>query len=260
MNRVTREAVTIERLTIGMVGGIQPDRLGSLLMKARDDDGMLARFCPVFPQCAPIEIPVRTVDVAQVVAAFRRLHDLAMLTDAQGNLFPEYVRFDEPARNAMRDYRVWVRDMEGETQGLLKSFLGKTPGMLARVALVLGMLDWAEGGIPSRRRSSAWRCSTAPTSWWRSTYGRWRAAPMRRRRPPARSGPPARSRAGCRGSDPASLANQCFSAAPLEGLRNAGEVEAALKQLVDARILQEIKISTKGRPRFEYVVNPRIWD
>ena len=46
----------------------------------------------------------------------------------------------------------------------------------------------------------------------------------------------------------------------LEGLRNAGEVEAALKQLVDARILQEIKISTKGRPRFEYVVNPRIWD
>ena len=55
VNRVTREAVTIERLTIGMVGGIQPDRLGSLLMKARDDDGMLARFCPVFPQCAPIE-------------------------------------------------------------------------------------------------------------------------------------------------------------------------------------------------------------
>ena len=71
-----------------------------------------------------------------------------MLTDAQGNFFPEYVRFDEPARNAMRDYRVWVRDMEGETQGLLKSFLGKTPGMLARVALVLGMLDWAEGGDP----------------------------------------------------------------------------------------------------------------
>ena len=51
VERLSRDPVRIDRLTIGVVGGIQPDRLADLLMKERDDDGMLARFCPVFPAC-----------------------------------------------------------------------------------------------------------------------------------------------------------------------------------------------------------------
>ena len=183
-----------------------------------------------------------------------------MLTDAQGNLFPEYVRFDEPARNAMRDYRVWVRDMEGETQGLLKSFLGKTPGMLARVALVLGMLDWAEGGIPSRRRSSAWRCSTAPTSWWRSTYGRWRAAPMREASASSEERAARTLARWLQRERPSQFGKSVLLSRSPRGASERRRGRGCPQQLVDARILQEIKISTKGRPRFEYVVNPRIWD
>lgn len=43
----------------------------------------------------------------------------------------------------------------------------------------------------------------------------------------------------------------------LEGLRNSRHVDAALKLLVEANILLEIKVPTGGRPKFEWVVNPR---
>ena len=49
VERLSRDPVTIDRLSVGVLGGIQPDRLAALLMKAGNDDGMLARFCPVFP-------------------------------------------------------------------------------------------------------------------------------------------------------------------------------------------------------------------
>jgi hypothetical protein len=47
----------------------------------------------------------------------------------------------------MDDFRAAVRGWEGGAEGLLLSFIGKLPGMAARLALVLAFLDWAaEGG------------------------------------------------------------------------------------------------------------------
>jgi hypothetical protein len=46
----------------------------------------------------------------------------------------------------------------------------------------------------------------------------------------------------------------------VDGLRNARTLASALDLLVDGKILLEDKVPTGGRPRFEYVVNPRVWD
>jgi hypothetical protein len=43
------EAVRVPFLSVGIVGGIQPDRLVSLLF-TRDDDGMAARFLYAWPE------------------------------------------------------------------------------------------------------------------------------------------------------------------------------------------------------------------
>ncbi|MGY6535542.1 MAG: DUF3987 domain-containing protein [Pararhodobacter sp.] len=51
VERMGREPLTIDRLSIGVLGGIQPDRLKSLLFKS-DDDGLLARFLPIWPEAA----------------------------------------------------------------------------------------------------------------------------------------------------------------------------------------------------------------
>lgn len=47
VERMGRPSVDVPHLTVAVLGGIQPDRLRSLLMGGGDDDGLLARFLPI---------------------------------------------------------------------------------------------------------------------------------------------------------------------------------------------------------------------
>ena len=95
VERLNRDPVRVERLLVGVAGGIQPDRLASVLMRIRDDDGMLARFCPVFPELVPVTIPDRTADPILAARAFERLYDFPMRRDPDGREVPHAVVFDE---------------------------------------------------------------------------------------------------------------------------------------------------------------------
>ncbi len=70
VERKGREPLTIDRPTVGVLGGIQPDRLRPLLMKV-DDDGRLARLMPVWPEPAPIKRPAAWGDDTTIDAVFR---------------------------------------------------------------------------------------------------------------------------------------------------------------------------------------------
>ncbi|MDP3264026.1 MAG: DUF3987 domain-containing protein [Tabrizicola sp.] len=145
VERMGRDPLTIDRLLIGVLGGIQPDRLKSLLFKS-DDDGLLARFLPIWPEPAPIRRPQALVDEALMEAALGRLLTLDLLTDEAGVSRPWFIPFTEDARALMDDFRAAVRSWEAGAEGLLLSFLGKLPGLTARLALVLAYLDWAADG------------------------------------------------------------------------------------------------------------------
>jgi hypothetical protein len=142
VERMSRQPLTIPRLSIGVTGGIQPDRLKSLLFKT-GDDGLLARFWPLWPEPVPVRRPSSFADDASIETVLGRLLSLAMVTGEDGELRPWYVPFSEPARALMDDFRKAVRDWEAGAEGLLLSFVGKLPGMAARLALVLAHLDWA---------------------------------------------------------------------------------------------------------------------
>lgn len=144
VERMGRDPVYIDRLTVGVLGGIQPDRLRSLLMKS-DDDGLLARFLPIWPSPAPVKRPEAMHDAAFVETALERLLSLAMPADESGHLRPWYLRFTEEARDLLDAYRIAVREWEAEAEGLLLSFIGKLPGIAVRLSLVLAYLDWAAG-------------------------------------------------------------------------------------------------------------------
>lgn len=150
VERMGREPLTIDRLTIGVLGGIQPDRLKSLLFKS-DDDGLLARFLPIWPEPAPIKRPQSWADEALMEAALERLLTLDLLTDEAGESRPWFIPFTEDARGLMDDFRLAVRGWEAGAEGLMLSFVGKLPGMAARLALVLGFLDWAADGAEEPR-------------------------------------------------------------------------------------------------------------
>lgn len=149
-----REPLTIDRLSIGVVGGIQPDRLKSLLFKA-DDDGLLSRFLPIWPNPALLRRPQAWADEALIDRALVRLLALDMVTDEDGTVRPWFVPFAEDARRLMDEFRLTVRGWEAEAEGLLLSFIGKLPGLAARLALVLGCLDHAADDAEEPREITA---------------------------------------------------------------------------------------------------------
>ena len=150
VERIGREPLTIDRLSVGVLGGIQPDRLKTLLFKA-DDDGLLARFIPVWPDPAPVKRPTAFGDDALIESAINRLLSLQMITDENDATRPWFVSFTDPACDLMDDFRRAVREWEAGTEGLMLSFLGKLPGLAARLALVLAYLDWAADGADEPR-------------------------------------------------------------------------------------------------------------
>lgn len=144
VERMGRDPVYIERLSVGVMGGIQPDRMRSLLMKS-DDDGLLARFLPIWPHPAPVKRPSLLHDESFMENVIGRLLTLDMPTDDDGHKRPWFVPFTDDARDLMDGFRVAVREWEDASEGLLKSFVGKLPGMVVRLSLVLAYLEWASG-------------------------------------------------------------------------------------------------------------------
>jgi len=142
------------------LGGIQPDRLKSLLLKA-DDDGLLARFLPIWPNPAPLARPRGWADEAMMDSAMARLLKLDLVTDEDGEARPSIIPFADGACDLMDDFRLAAREWEGGAEGLLLSFTGKLPGMVARLALVLAFLDWATEGGGEPREITALHFSRA---------------------------------------------------------------------------------------------------
>ena len=142
VERMGREPLTIDRLSISVTGGIQPDRLRTLLFIS-DDDGLLARFLPIWPDPAPLKRPGAWGDELLLDTALARLLSLDLVTDEDGNARPWFIPFNDAARDLMDAFRQAAREWEAGAEGLLLSFIGKLPGLAARLALVLAHLDWA---------------------------------------------------------------------------------------------------------------------
>lgn len=154
VERMGREPLTIDRLTIGVLGGIQPDRLKTLLFKS-DDDGLLARFLPIWPNLAPVRRPRAWADETLMQNALARLLTLELVAGEDGGARPWFVPFTDEARALLDEFRVAVRGWESEAEGLMLSFVGKLPGLAARLGLVLACLDWAADGANEPRDISA---------------------------------------------------------------------------------------------------------
>jgi putative DNA primase/helicase len=141
----------IPRLTVGVLGGIQPDRLSSLFLSG-DDDGLLARFLLTWPEPVEPTRPVRQADNVAALNALRRLQGLAMTVSDGGKLEPMIVTLAEDAIGIFQEYREECYADAKAVTGRFGSHLGKLPGLVLRLSLVLEFLWWAwrgEGAPPA---------------------------------------------------------------------------------------------------------------
>ena len=143
IDRVKRaEPLIVPALAASILGGLQPDRLASDILGTADD-GLAARFLYTWPAPVAFERPAHADDSTHIKAALSRLASLAMGVDAKGATIPVVVPFSEAAAAILEDWRKQQSEREAEAHGLLLSWLGKAPGVVVRLALVLQFLDWA---------------------------------------------------------------------------------------------------------------------
>lgn len=252
------EPVIVDRLAVAVLGGTQPDKLQSLLVKT-DDDGLLARFLAVFPDPVPLSRPKGQLDELKLQAAFERLRGLSPAYDEHHTPHPFYLPFSEEAANALQEFRQQCRQWEIDASGLFKSHIGKLPGLAVRVACVLAHLDWAaqQGAslpdgidlshidrachlVGEHLRAHAFRAYGAANAPEEIRNAR-RIAQIVQKEKPRR------------------LNIREIQRRELGGLQKAPQIETALQVLEQADWVRRETETTRGRPRIFYTVNPNLW-
>ena len=145
VERMGRDPLYISRLSVGVVGGIQPDVLYEDILKSSVDDGFLARFLPFWPRPVPLKKPSVFWDEIFMENACERLLKLDMVIDGNGNPAPRFIPFSSKTQDYLQAFREQQREREAGLEGKAVSFLGKLPGISVRLSLVLALLDYASG-------------------------------------------------------------------------------------------------------------------
>jgi len=158
MDRISRDSVYAQIVTLSLLGGIQPERLAPMLKQAVDKgghDGFLARFqFVVQARLKDLPSPVdRAPDAsaserAQRIyqALYRRTRDLV----ANDPWAVKGVHFDADAQRHMDDWRTLIdqriRAANDRGATAVEAHLGKTYGAAMRLALILHHIERVDGG------------------------------------------------------------------------------------------------------------------
>lgn len=255
--------VSVDRLAISVLGGVQPDVLAVML--SGEGDGFAARFLFAFPE--PVQgfsLSSPTVDRAGAQTALARLRTLRMAADANGA--PKPVVCSLAGDAAMSFERWWNqrRNDASDATGLWGDWLGKQGGHVLRIALIIEHLQWSVGlgdNPPEIVGVSAIDAAIGLVDTW--------AAHMARRAFGAAAASDAEA-------DTAVLAKwlkrsqlKTFNArearrsgsGPGGRLSEPGRFNDACAALVDAGLIRRVGVrsgTTSGRARLDYEVNPAL--
>ncbi|WP_108813255.1 YfjI family protein [Loktanella sp. Alg231-35] len=250
------EPIIVDHLSIAILGGTQPDKLDSLLLHS-DDDGLLARFLTVFPAPMPLKRPTVTLGTEKAQQALERLRKLEPITDDKGERRPYFLHFQEPAQQALQEFRQQCRDWEGEVSGLMKSHIGKLPGLAVRVATVLALLDCAiMNGEPVNSISAAHlgrACHYVGEHMRRHAHRAYGAASM-----PAEVKAASRIAEIIQSEGLRQISTREIQRRGLVGLQSAKEIAPAFAVLQGASWIDTIAQSGPGRPAKIFAVNPHL--
>jgi hypothetical protein len=161
VERMTRPAISIDRLLIGVVGGMQPDKLARSFKG--DSDGMSARFLfswPPEPTYQPLSNDVAEVE-PEIVNAITRLVGLPSWHERDDGVAqpgtpgdfmkevdfaPRTVPLSIPAIERFEQFRQSVHTGKRALDGREREWWAKMPAHVLRLALTLAFVEWAFTG------------------------------------------------------------------------------------------------------------------
>jgi hypothetical protein len=148
----TPEPLRIRHLSIGVLGGVQPDKLPDII--EGPDDGLASRLLWTWPDSTlGFTLARHRVDEADARHAFMRLAELRMGTDELGFPEPLRLRLSEGAENEIEAFAAEMKRRAEEASGIFAGSLGKARGHVLRLSLVLEHLWWC-GEMVTREPTS----------------------------------------------------------------------------------------------------------
>ena len=148
------QPLIIPRMSVSVMGGIQPDKLASCIM-AGDDDGLSARFLYCWPDKVPFQRPRLLADDASATQALRRLMGLSLVYKDPEGWEPACIPLHPDSANEMEAWCKSNQTASESASGKLASHYGKLPGIVLRLSLVLEYLWWAvRADLPEPREVS----------------------------------------------------------------------------------------------------------
>ena len=146
IERMSRPAISLDYLLIGIAGGLQPDKLAKCF--EGDEDGMYARILfawPEEPDYQPLSNSVAEVE-PEIVNALARLAQLAG-DDPEGPIIAS-IPLDEGATQQLEQLRQDVFAGKFALDSRERDWWAKMPAHALRLAGTLCYLNWAMTGGP----------------------------------------------------------------------------------------------------------------
>jgi putative DNA primase/helicase len=263
IDRIGRGSIVIDRLSLCVLGGIQPGKLknyvGQAMRGGNSDDGLMQRFqLLVWPDVSAEWIDVDRYYDQQafddVMATFTRIRDLKPGdVNARTDLFggPAYLQFDAPAQARFNGARLgFERSVRsGMCHPALEAHFSKYPRMIAALALVIHLVDGGNGpvGVVATNKSIGW--AKYLTKHAQRAYG-------------AADNAAAQSAKALADRIEQGDVESGFTARSIvrKGWQHlsSNDVPAALEWLIDANWIVAEDRSTAGRPTKVYIINPKV--
>jgi Protein of unknown function (DUF3987) len=136
------DPIVIRHFSASVLGNMVPDKV-SAVMGGQSDDGLAARFMFIWPDPRPVKRPQATLDVGSALMALRQLRDLEMTTNDEGSQTPVALSLTADAAALFDAWREENALQERTAHGQYLSHLGKLPGILLRIALIIEFLHWS---------------------------------------------------------------------------------------------------------------------
>lgn len=255
----------IERLYIVISGGVQPSVLGSLVKAAKDNgtanDGLIQRFQLMVypdPRSAPDEVDRAADEVAQnrALSAIERLRDItpgSIGVDIDQKTGRGVLHFDPEAQTAFDMLR---KKIARKTAALADDHLvgphfAKMPGAIAKIAMLIHLLDGGKGEVTRRAVMKAGYWSLYLRKHAERIYELWRTAEAEEAQRLA-------------GKLQKGVLTDGFTARDIQrkgwsGLRDKESVATALDLLVNNHWLRRVVAASPngGPPKETFVVNPK---
>jgi hypothetical protein len=149
VERMNRPPINVDHLLVGLVGGLQPDKLARSFKG--DLDGMYARVLfawPVEPPYRPLTNEVAEVE-PEIINALTRIINI---TEGQDEFAPRNISLSPGAVEAFEQFRLFQHHTKDELDGREREWWAKAPAHVLRLAGTLSIISWAMvgGSLPDQ--------------------------------------------------------------------------------------------------------------